>query len=75
MSVLSRTTPFDTKFYLLALVKAVVSANQLGLYAQGAAEVAFLASNNLTTAQNPLFRAQAEGYDTGNRLLGLLCVY
>ena len=71
MNVLAHTTPFDTKYYLLALVKVVVDGGLFPSYARTDEERAFFLSNNVTTAANPLFRADLAGYNTGNELLGL----
>jgi hypothetical protein len=62
----------DSNSYIIALVRPVVDGRTLGLFTSNANEVAFLASNNITTVFTPLLGPGRDGYNTGNTLYGLL---
>ncbi len=60
----------DSNSYIIALVRPVIDGRTLGLFTSNANEVAFLASNNITTVFTPLLRPGDEGYNTANLLYG-----
>ena len=61
----------DPKFYLLALVRAVVDGGSLPSFAVTPAEIGFFVTNNVTTLAAPTFVVPDDGYNSGNLLLGL----
>ena len=61
----------DPKFYLLALVRAVVDGGSLTTFAATSEEISFFATNNVTTVAAPTFVTPDDGYNAGNLLLGL----
>ncbi len=71
------SSDLDPKYYMLALVRAVVDAGRLPTFAVNAAEMALFASNNVTTLVPPMFVVGEDGYNSGNWLIGkwsVLCL-
>ena len=64
------TSDLDPKYYLVALVRAVVDGGRLPLFARTAEEMALFATNNVTTLMAPTFVVGDTGYNGGNLLIG-----
>ena len=64
------TSDLDPKYYMLALVRAVVDGGRLPLFARTAEEMALFATNNVTTLMAPTFVVGDTGYNGGNLLIG-----
>ena len=65
------TSDLDPKYYLVALVRAVVDGGRLPTYARTAEEMTLLATSNVTTLAAPRYIVcSAGGYNSGNLLIG-----
>ena len=65
----------NPKYYLLALVRAVVDAGQLPTFAHTNQERLFFNNLSISTLVAPTFGIDGQGYNTGNYLLGLKNVF
>jgi hypothetical protein len=74
--VKTASSDLDPKYYMLALVRAVVDSGRLPTFAQNADEMALFATNNVTTLVAPTFVIGDDGYNSGNLLIGKFgCIF
>jgi hypothetical protein len=64
------SSDLDPKYYMLAIVRAVIDAGRLPTFAVNADEMALFATNNVTTLVAPTFVIGNDGYNSGNLLIG-----
>jgi len=64
------TSDLDPKYYMLALVRAVVDDGRLPVFARTAEEMALFATSNVTTLAAPRYIVCNAGYNSGNLLIG-----
>jgi hypothetical protein len=65
------TEEVDPKYYMLAMVRAVVDGGRLREFAKTIEEQALFAENSIVTLTPPVFVIPENGYNSGNLLLGL----
>ena len=66
------TSDLDPKYYMLALVRAVVDGGRLPTYARTAEEMALFATSNVSVLFPPESSVADQGYNSGNLLIGKL---
>ena len=65
----------DSNAYVLGPMREIVDGGKLGLYATSDAEAQFMAKIKVSTVYSPLLSPGSEGFNSGNSLIGLQCVY
>ncbi len=70
-NVEATSTDLDPRYYMLALVRAIVDGGRLGAFAETIEEQALFAENSIKTLATPVFTIPDSGYNSGNLLLGM----